>query len=98
MRKVYQMVEQAAPTQASMLICGESGTGKELVAQTMHQLSPRDGQAVRPAQLRRDSRTRCSKARLFGHERGAFTGAITAARAASSWPTAAPCSSTKSPR
>src|SRR5688500_3862965 len=41
MRKVYQTIEQAAPTSASVLIWGESGTGKELVAQTIHQLSPR---------------------------------------------------------
>src|SRR5437762_14290292 len=41
MRKVYQTVEQAAPTSASVLIWGESGTGKELVAQALHQLSPR---------------------------------------------------------
>ena len=41
MRKVYNVVEQAAPTTASVLIIGESGTGKELVAQTLHQLSPR---------------------------------------------------------
>src|SRR5918995_984469 len=39
MRKVYQIIEQAAPTQASVLIWGESGTRKELVAQTIHQLS-----------------------------------------------------------
>src|SRR5438045_9295784 len=41
MRKIYQVVEQAAPTGASVLITGESGTGKELVAQTIPQLSPR---------------------------------------------------------
>src|SRR5689334_23490877 len=42
LRKIYQLVEQAAPTAASVLITGESGTGKELVAQTIHQLSPRN--------------------------------------------------------
>src|SRR5262249_26514237 len=41
MRKIYSVIEQAAPTSASILITGESGTGKELVAQTVHQLSPR---------------------------------------------------------
>src|SRR5215208_923772 len=48
MRKVYQVVEQAAPTSASVLIWGESGTGKELVAQTLHQLSPRAQQPFVP--------------------------------------------------
>ena len=56
MRKIYQVVEQAAPTSASVLITGESGTGKELVAQTIHQLSPRAGVPVRRDQLRGDSR------------------------------------------
>src|SRR5437899_11036951 len=41
MRKIYSVVEQAAPTGASVLITGESGTGKELIAQTIHHLSPR---------------------------------------------------------
>src|SRR5918993_1107923 len=42
-RGVYRVIEQAAPTQASVLISGESGTGKELIAQTNHELSPRQG-------------------------------------------------------
>jgi len=41
MRQIYRMIEQAAPTSASVLVVGESGTGKELVAQTVHKLSPR---------------------------------------------------------
>ena len=56
MRALYQVLEQAAPTPASMLILGESGTGKELVAQTIHQLSPRARGAVCRDQLRGDSR------------------------------------------
>ena len=40
-RAVYRIIEQAAPTNASVLISGESGTGKELIAQTIHELSPR---------------------------------------------------------
>ena len=55
MRKIYQVIEQAAPTSASVLITGESGTGKELVAQTIHQLSPRAAVPVCRHQLRGDS-------------------------------------------
>jgi len=75
MRKIYQVVEQAAPTSASVLITGESGTGKELVAQTLHQLSPRAtfpfiaiNCAAIPETL--------LESEIFGHEKGAFTGAV----------------------
>ncbi|MBY0493656.1 MAG: sigma-54 dependent transcriptional regulator [Cyanobacteria bacterium] len=74
MRLLYQVLEQAAPTPASMLILGESGTGKELVAQTIHQLSPRAHAPFVAINCAAIPDT-LLESEIFGHEKGAFTGA-----------------------
>src|SRR5215813_3492437 len=75
LQKVLAAVERVAPTDATVLITGETGTGKELVARAIHRRSPRSAQALikvncaaLPSEL--------VASELFGHEKGAFTGAL----------------------
>ena len=74
MTAVLDSIRQVAATKATVLVTGESGTGKELVAQAIHKLSPRANKPFRPVHCAALSEN-LLESELFGHEKGAFTGA-----------------------
>jgi len=94
LRRVLEHVKKVGATESTVLISGETGTGKELIARAIHKQSPR---ADRPF-----IRVTCAAipqslvaSELFGHEKGAFTGATQLRHGGSKWPMVAHCSSTK---
>ncbi|MBN1697899.1 MAG: sigma-54-dependent Fis family transcriptional regulator [Spirochaetales bacterium] len=79
MKKIFEIVNQVAPTKASVLITGESGVGKELIADAIHYNSPRRDKPFIKVHCAALSES-LLESELFGHEKGAFTGAISRKR------------------
>ena len=81
MREIFGLVEKIAPTDATVLIEGETGTGKDMIARTLHQLSPRADKPFIVVDCGAVAGT-LIESELFGHEKGAFTGAVAARQGA----------------
>jgi len=84
MRQVKLLIQQVAQSNASVLILGESGTGKELVAKALHQESSRCEHSYVPVNCGAIP-SELLESELFGHEKGAFSGASSAKKAVLNW-------------
>jgi len=90
LKKVLEQIQTVAPTDSTILLLGETGTGKELIARAIHNLSTRRERTLVKVNCAAVP-TGLLESELFGHEKGAFTGAIAHRVAGSNWRTAAQC-------